>query len=69
MLILKIYVNKDKIDEIHIHNEGLINEELDIWKYKIIKPKGYKRLFYHVRRIGYEKLVVEVLKFLSRRIK
>lgn len=62
MLILKVFVNKDQIDEIRIQNKEYIQN--DIYNYKIIKPKGYNKFITHKRSTGWKPLVEKVLKTL-----
>jgi hypothetical protein len=66
MLIIKAFVNKKQIDEIHIHNVETLSEEHDIYEYRIEKPEGYEHIpIYHVRWRGWRPLMTEVLKVLE----
>ena len=64
MLIAKIYINSDKIDEIHIQNVGKTIPDWpmnDAHNYKIRKPKGFDRVIVHHRGDGYEPLLLAAL--------
>jgi hypothetical protein len=63
MLILKVYVNKNKIDEVWIHNTGvLVIEDTDLYDYRIRKPEGYDHIpIYHSRKAGWAELSSRVL--------
>lgn len=64
MLIVKVYVNTDKIDEIWIHNRGeRFDVETGAYEYRIEKPKGYNDIpILHIRDDGYGPLVRKALK-------
>ena len=66
MLIIKAFVNEKEIDEIHIQNVNTINEDFDIYEYRIRKPEGYDDIpLYHVRFKGWKPLVIDALKVLE----
>ena len=71
MLVIKAYVNRDQIDEIHIHNLGAIGPS-DFWTpaglytYRIEKPTGYEKdLIAHRRSEGWQILAEKALKVLT----
>lgn len=59
MLITKIFVNMDLIDEIWIHNTGETRK--GIFTYKIEKPAGIDDILTHKRSDGYHGLLVQAL--------
>jgi hypothetical protein len=66
MLILKTFVNEKQIDEIHIHNRG--NAEIEgngYYNYKVVEPKGIKKIFLHKRDEGWKPLAISILKHLN----
>ncbi len=67
MLTIKAYINYNKIDEIHIQNTGeCTNPELNMWKYKIVKPEGFEGWYIiHKRDDGYMPLLMQVLKIID----
>jgi len=68
MLILKICINHNQIDEIHIQNVGAVNyiTKTDLYVYNIRKPKGYEEMnFYHFRSDGAIKLINQVISYLD----
>jgi hypothetical protein len=52
MLIVKVFVNCNLIDEIRIHNKGYVDEtKNDVCNYQIISPKGFENIaIYHSRK-------------------
>ena len=68
MLIVKAYINKNQIEEIHIWNTGnCVDEELNIWEYKIVEPKGYEDVpIFHHRDLGWKALFSNVITVLER---
>ena len=62
MLVLKVFVNTDQIDEVHVQNTGEIDEATGQHIYKIRKPIGYEDvIIYHKRELGWEFLVETTL--------
>lgn len=67
MLILKVFINENKIDEIWIHNVGRVNVDTDTYEYRIRKPEGYDHIpIYHSRNTGWTPLTIQVLALLER---
>jgi hypothetical protein len=68
MMIIKVFINEKEIDEIHIWNTGeCTNPELNMWKYKILKPEGFEDWYIiHNRDTGYMNLLVEVLEIIRK---
>jgi len=65
MLIAKIYVNYDQIDEIWIHNKGECEPE-GYCEYRIEKPRGWNNWpITHERKLGYMPLLQEALTILE----
>ncbi len=64
MLILKVFVNHEEIDEIWVHNTGYFHDD-GYYLYEVAKPKGIERKFPHKRARGYKPLVTQVLKHLT----
>lgn len=60
MLVLKVFVNHDQIDEVHIQNTGDVVDGNHA--YKIVKPAGHIGLIYHDRTKGWKTLVEKALK-------
>lgn len=66
MLVIKAYVNYDKIEEIWVHNLGYRSG--DICEYAIEKPEGYNNLsIYHKRSDGWKMLATKAFKILEER--
>jgi len=64
MLILKVYVNTELIDEIHIQNTGRC-DDMNRCKYAIRKPKVNRKRILHHRPSGWMPLVRKVLECLE----
>ena len=64
MLIVKVQVNNEQIDEIHIQN---IKHIVDgIYQYRIRKPEGFDATpIHHKRTLGYKPLLIEALSILK----
>jgi len=65
MLIAKIFVNFDQIDEIHIQNTGELED--GIYEYRIRQPEGKFPKITHRREAGYKPLLIKALRTLDRR--
>lgn len=66
MLVVKVFVNFDQIDEIHIQNTGK-SHSTKYHMYRIVKPSGYDNfLIDHDRSEGYVPLVESVFEILKR---
>jgi len=67
MLIAKIFVNENQIDEIFIHNKGeRFDVETGCYEYRIEKPKGYNDIpILHIRDDGYNVLMRKALKVID----
>ena len=65
MLIAKIYVNSDQIDEIHIQNVTKFPGSFDSHDYKIRKPVGFNKTIWHKRTDGYKLLLIKALEMIS----
>jgi len=69
MLVLKICVNADMIDEIHIQNTGYMNESVSLfgsYQYKIRKPEGFEDyIINHYRNEGCIELISQVMNILN----
>ena len=69
MLVLKTFINFNKIDEIHVANSLKQRYEdygTDIFEYNIIKPEGYEDIpIYHSRKNGWKTLAIYVLEVLE----
>jgi len=68
MLIIKTYINEKEIDDIHIWNTGeCTGVDNNIWKYKILKPKGFEDWnLHHKRDDGYLPLLVKAIEILTK---
>ncbi len=68
MLIAKVYINDNKIDDIHIWNTGEITGvHNNIWKYKILKPEGFEDWnLHHKRDKGYIPLLKMALEIIEK---
>jgi hypothetical protein len=68
MLIIKVNINSEKIDDICIQNTGeCTNPLFNIWKYKIVKPEGFEDWsIYHKRDDGYLPLLAKVIEILTK---
>lgn len=68
MLVVKAYINTTEIEEIHIWNTGnCVDEEMDIWEYKIVKPTGREDVpIFHHRYLGWRPLFSNVITVLER---
>lgn len=64
MLIAKVYVNYDQIDEIWIQNTGKVYKP-GFYTYQIIKPEGIKAELVHERSAGYQSLLIMALSEIS----
>jgi len=64
MLIIKAFINLNKIDEIWIHNSGTVHPKTGKYKYTIVKPEIYKTLW-HKRGDGYRPLLLKALKIIE----
>ena len=64
MLVVKVFVNLDQIDEIHIQNTGDVDKE--ICNYQIMRPEGFETYnMKHKRSDGYLGLLEQALKILK----
>ena len=60
MLILKAFVNREQIDEIHIQNTSKTTN--GVTEYRIKKPAGYENIpIYHIREAGWKVLAEKVI--------
>ena len=67
MLIIRAYVNHEKIDEVWIINTGRINKEGE-HIYEIRMPEGFNNLrINHKRSKGWKSLAVKVLELIEER--
>lgn len=66
MLIVKVLVNTEQIDEIHIQNIRPHLTGEGWYYYRIIKPEGIGHEFLHNRSDGYRPLLTKVLNWLVR---
>jgi len=65
MLVAKIFVNHDQIDEIWIHNIVKLNAKGETL-YEIRKPEGYETVkVWHKRELGYNPLLEKVLRIIQ----
>jgi len=64
MLIVKVFVNNEQIDEIKIHNCSPIGHDGNFHDYAIVKPKVEKLIIKHLRSSGWKPLVQKVLEYL-----
>lgn len=62
MLIVKVFVNAEQIDELHVQRTG---EDGDWRTYAIRKPAGPWKRIVHRWRDGYRPLLMEVLEELK----
>jgi hypothetical protein len=61
MLVLKVFVNQEQIDEIHIQNIGEAHKR-GYFSYEIKSPQGYDGdPIVHQRSAGYESLLIMAL--------
>lgn len=67
MLVVKVFVNTQQIDEIHIQNVGYKGG--DFYNYKIRKPDIEDEFIVHNKSKGWMPLVVSTLKYLLRKEK
>jgi len=68
MLVLKVCINYEQIDEIHIQNVGKVDgsTKSDMYVYKIRSPEGYENVeFYHSRQDGAIELISQVISYLA----
>lgn len=66
MLVVKVFVNFDQIDEVHIKRIGKCGST-KYYMYQIVKPRGYENFVIdHDRSEGYVSLVSEVFNILKR---
>lgn len=66
MLVVKVHVNFDQIDEVHIQNIGK-SHSTQYHMYRIVKPSGYENFVIdHDRSEGYVSLVASVFDILKR---
>ena len=67
MLIVKVYVNTDKIDELNIWNKcERFDVEPDCYEYRILEPKGYDDIpILHIRSDGYGPLLIKAIKVID----
>ncbi len=64
MLIAKIYINREQIEEIHVRNMVNKNSKGETL-YKIYHPEGYETVkIWHQRDLGYQTLLEKVLKII-----
>ena len=71
MLIARIFLNNIPLEDILIHNKG--NHVGDLYEYEVVSPDGYnsgKRDIIlndikHMRKDGYRKLLIQVLRNLE----
>lgn len=65
MLIAKIFMNGEQIDEIRVQNVRKWHANHDLYDYRIRTPWGHdEQVFTHVRKDGYEPLLARVLMYL-----
>ena len=66
MLIAKIYINQELIDEIHVQNVGKVKNKYqkDLCVYKILEPAPGGSVA-HRQRDGYKALLIRVLELLE----
>ena len=62
MLVLKVYVNTEQIDEVHVQNTGE-TDDIGQYIYKIRKPKGYEDVTIHHKREDGWACLVELVMF------
>jgi len=67
MLIVKVYINENKIDELHIWNKAeRFDVETDCYEYRILSPEGYSDIpVLHIRSDGYGPLLRKCLKVID----
>ncbi len=67
MLIAKIFINEEQIDEIHIQNVGEVKPgEYGLHRYKIRKPELPEDIvLIHKRSVGYEPLLQKALHYIK----
>ncbi len=68
MLVVKAYINDREIDEIYIQNTGIcVNEALQTYEYKIVKPRGYGEFpIFHMRELGWKVLTKQAMEIIER---
>ena len=68
MLVIKAYINHKEIDEIHIQNTGIcVNEAMQTYEYKIVKPRGYGEFpIFHMRELGWRVLTKQATDIIER---
>jgi len=67
MLIVSVYVNEKRIDNIFIHNMGYVDmDKNDMCEYRIEHPEIYKDIpILHYRKDGWAILLEKVLKIMN----
>lgn len=67
MLIVKVFINEKKIDELHIWNKAeRFDLETDCYEYRLLSPEGYKDIpILHIRSEGYKPLLRKALKVID----
>lgn len=71
MLIVKIFVNTEQIDEIHIQNVKKVSDIANgifsgVYEYVIKEPEGYSdNSIFHIRKTGYIPLLLKALKVMQ----
>ena len=63
LLIIKSFINKEQIDEIHIQNTGHYKGKF--WEYRIREPQGIITSIYHRRDDGYIPLLQKALQIIK----
>jgi len=81
MLILKVFVNQDPVEEIHIQNVGAFDllfggycpscpKRPELYVYKIRKPEGYdKEIIIHKRNNGHRVLISKAMELIKHKRK
>ena len=81
MLIIKIFINQDPIDEIHIQNIGSFDtlfgaycpdspKRPDLCVYKVKKPEGYDtHIILHERKRGHRVLISKAMELIKHKRK
>jgi len=81
MLVIKIFINQDPIDEIHIQNIGKFDtlfgaycpdspKRPDLYVYKIRKPEGFEEnIILHTRKSGHRVLTSKAMELIKHKRK
>jgi hypothetical protein len=67
MLITRIFVNNNNIDNVFIHNTG--NSKNGIYEYEVVDINDKRivpEVIKHKRKLGYRKLLIKVMKLLEK---